>query len=66
MDIDVPVRVQEAENEEHIHVHDTVASQGEMDVIEEWNSDHIEADPGLRIPIDKFHPNIRDEIVILW
>jgi hypothetical protein len=60
--IDVRVRVQEVENEEENHVHDLVAGQGKEDVIEEWNTDHIEPDPGLRIPIDNFHPNIRDEI----
>jgi hypothetical protein len=62
--IDVPV--QEADNEVEIHVHDIIADQGEDDLIEEWNSDHIEPDPGIRIPIDKFHPNIRDEVSLAY
>jgi hypothetical protein len=62
--IDVPV--QEADNEVEIHVHDIIADQGEDDLIEEWNSNHIEPDPGIRIPIDKFHPNIRDEVRLAY
>jgi hypothetical protein len=30
------------------------------------DSDHIEPDPGLRIPIDGFHPNIRDEVRLAY
>jgi hypothetical protein len=81
----VPVGVQEAENEEDIHVDDQasvddhdaayhqatvddlIASQREGDgLIEVMNSDHIEPDPGLRIPIDDFHPNIRDEVRLAY
>lgn len=46
---------------------DPIASQGEGDgLIEVMNSDHIEPDPGLRIPIDDFHPNIRDEVRLAY
>jgi len=81
----VPVGVQEAENEEDIHVDDQasvddhdaadhqatvddpIASQREGDgLIEVMNSDHIEPDLGLRIPIDDFHPNIRDEVRLAY
>ncbi|CAA0836300.1 TTF-type zinc finger protein with HAT dimerisation domain [Striga hermonthica] len=30
--------------------------------ITEFNQDHIISDPGLRIPIERFHPNIRDQV----
>ena len=32
------------------------------DLITEFNPDYIVSDPGLRIPIDRFAPNIRDEV----
>jgi hypothetical protein len=53
-------------NEEEVHVHDLIAGQGDDDFIAEWNSEHIEADPGIGIPIDKFHPNIRDEVRLAY
>ena len=77
--IEVPVGIQEAENEEEIHVDDqatvddqaiiddSIASQGEGDgLIEVMNSDHVEPDPRLWILIDDFHPNIRDEVRLAY
>ena len=71
--------IRETENGEEIHVDDQadaddqatvddpIASQGEGDgLIEVMNSDHIEPDLGLRIPIDDFHPNIRDEVRLAY
>lgn len=34
----------------------------EGDVIKKFSQDHIISDPGLRIPIERFHPNIRDQV----
>ena len=31
-------------------------------IITEFNPEHVISDPGLRIPIDQFGPNIRDEV----
>jgi hypothetical protein len=77
----VPVGIQEAENEGDIHVDvddqavvdhqatvkDPIASQGKGGrLIEVMNIDHIELDPRRRIPIDDFHPNIRDEVRLAY
>jgi hypothetical protein len=35
---------------------------GQVEGINQFNPDHIISDPGLRIPIDSFAPNIRDDI----
>jgi hypothetical protein len=45
----------EQNGEEFVHVQ---AQEG----ITVFNPDHIISDPGLRIPIDQFAPNIRDEV----
>ena len=34
-------------------------ANGEVEGINQFNPDHIISDPGLRIPIDSFAPNIR-------
>ena len=35
---------------------------GQVEGINQFNPDHIISDPGLRIPIDSFAPNIRDDV----
>lgn len=49
---------EEEENLEH--------SGQEEELIEEWNIGHIEVDPGLRIPIDNFHPNVRNQVRLVY
>jgi hypothetical protein len=36
--------------------------ENEQGIITEFNPDHIISDPGLRIPIDQFAHDIRDEV----
>ena len=38
------------------------AHEARAEGIKEFNPDHIVVDPGLRIPIDEFDPNIRDQV----
>ena len=49
----IPSSVEEEEVEEGAQVQEGIT---------EFNSDHIISDPGLRIPIDRFASNIRDEV----
>jgi len=38
------------------------SNENDQGTITEFNPDYIISDPGLRIPIEQFSPNIRDEI----
>ena len=39
--------------------------EGSDDLIREFNQEeHIISDPGLHIPIERFHPNIRDQVIL--
>jgi len=49
----IPASVEEEEVEEGAQVQEGIT---------EFNPDHIISDPGLRIPIDRFASNIRDEV----
>jgi hypothetical protein len=50
-------------NEIEAPVQEVPVEQEEVgDIIKEFNQDHIISDPGLRIPIERFHPNIRDQV----
>jgi hypothetical protein len=49
----IQVEVQENNSED---------ANGEVESINQFNLDHIISDPGLRIPIDSFAPNIRDDV----
>lgn len=51
--VSMPVENVEGQREEDIN------DQG---IITEFSLDHIISDPGLRIPINQFGPNIRDEV----
>jgi hypothetical protein len=59
--------VQEDNGEENAHVQvqdgngEEVHGQ-EVEGITEFNPNHIISDPGLRVSIDRFAPNIRDEV----
>jgi hypothetical protein len=61
---DVHVDVEEDNVEENAHDqgNDEEINGEEVEGITEFNPDHIISDPGLRIPIDRFAPNIRDEV----
>ncbi|KAJ1273005.1 hypothetical protein BS78_06G246800 [Paspalum vaginatum] len=52
----VPMPVEEA------HGQDVGSDENDQGAITEFNPDHIIFDPGLRISIDQFGPNIRSEI----
>jgi hypothetical protein len=57
--------VQEDIEEENAHVQENNSEEvngQEVEGIIEFNPDHIISDPGLRIPIDRFVSNIRDEV----
>ena len=41
---------------------DVGTNENDQGTITEFNPDHIISDPGLRIPINQFGPNIRSEI----
>ncbi|KAJ1293346.1 hypothetical protein BS78_01G060600 [Paspalum vaginatum] len=47
---------------EEAHGQDVGSNENDQGTITEFNPDHIISDPGLRIPIDQFGPNIRSEI----
>jgi hypothetical protein len=51
--------VQEAQTKNAPQAQGMQIEEGD-DIIKEFNQDHIISDPGLRIPIHRFHPNIRD------
>ena len=52
----VPLPVEEPQGQ------DVGTNENDRGTITEFNPDHIISDPGLRIPIDQFGPNIRSEI----
>ena len=52
----VPMPVEEAQGQ------DVGTNENDQGTITEFNPDHIISDPGLRIPINQFGPNIRSEI----
>jgi hypothetical protein len=51
----IPIPEEEVQGQEN-------ESANEQGIIIEFNPDHVISDPGFRIPIDQFSPNIRDEI----
>lgn len=66
--IEVSASVQEEENEGENYIENEPIARdgGEGKFIEELHPDHIQPDPGLRIPINNFHPNIRDEVRLAY
>ena len=66
--IEVSASVQEKENEGENYIENEPIARdgGEDKFIEELHPDHIQPDPGLRIPINNFHPNIRDEVRLAY
>ena len=63
--VDEDVHVEEDNTEENAHVqegNDEEINGEEVEGITEFNPDYIISNPGLRIPIDRFAPNIRDEV----
>jgi hypothetical protein len=52
----------QVEENAHDQGNDEEINGEEVEGITEFNSDHIISDPGLRIPIDRFAPNIRDKV----
>jgi hypothetical protein len=50
---------QEVDNEEVQYEQDV---SGTGSTVNEFHMDHIISDPGIRIPIDQFAPNIRSEV----
>jgi hypothetical protein len=50
---------QEVDNEKVQHEQDV---SGTGSTINEFHMDHIISNPGIRIPIDQFAPNIRSEV----
>jgi hypothetical protein len=53
--------VQEAQTENAPQAQGIQIEEGD-DIIKEFNQDHIISDPELRILIQRFHPNIRDQV----
>ena len=53
--------IEEAQTENAPQAQGIQIEEGD-DLIKEFNQDHIISDPGLRIPIQRFHPNIRDQV----
>ncbi|KAG2650687.1 hypothetical protein PVAP13_1NG201200 [Panicum virgatum] len=53
--------IEEAQTENAPQAQGIQIEEGD-DLIKEFNQDHIISDPGLRIPIQRFLPNIRDQV----
>lgn len=58
-EIEEPIQEDQTENAPHAQ---GIQLEEAHDIITEFSQDHIISDPGLRIPIERFHPNIRDQV----
>jgi hypothetical protein len=60
-EIEEPVQEAQTENAPQPQTQGIQIEEGD-DTIKEFNQDHIISDPRFRFPIERFHPNIRDQV----